>query len=61
MATNKMIFCPVCHKLTAQVIRNDNGVKLMQNGKSTLSLGKNSSGNSIAIKCSDGHSVKAEM
>ena len=59
--SNKTIFCPICHKLTAQVIRDDNGVKLMQNGKSILSLGKNSSGNSISIRCPAGHNVKVEM
>lgn len=58
---SKTIFCPVCHKLTAQVIRDGNGVRLMQNGKSILSLGKNSSGNSIGVKCPDGHSVSVEM
>ena len=58
---SKVVFCPICHKLTAQIIRDNNGVKLMQNGKSILSLGKNSSGNSIAIKCADGHSVKVEI
>ena len=55
------VFCPRCHKLTAQVVRNDEGVKLVQNGKTLLSLGKGSSGNSIAVKCEAGHTVSVKI
>lgn len=58
---SKTIFCPSCHKLTAQVISNDNGVKLTQNGKTILSLGKNSSGNNVNVRCPAGHTVRIEM
>jgi len=54
------VFCPKCHKLTAQVIRSDDGVKLVQNGKTLLSLGRGS-GNSIGVKCPSGHDVKVAV
>lgn len=59
--SNNSIFCPKCHKLTAQIIRNEDGVKVIQNGKVLLSLGKGSSGNSLAVSCPSGHRVKVEV
>lgn len=58
---NESIFCPKCHRLAAQVLRNDDGVKLVQNGKTLLFLGKGSTGNTIGIKCEAGHNVRVNI
>jgi len=55
------VFCPKCHRLAAQVLRNDDGVKLVQNGKTMLSLGKGSSGNTVGVKCPSGHNVQVRV
>lgn len=55
------IFCPKCHKLTAQIIRDDKRVELRQNGKVLLSLSKESHGNKIGVKCPSGHNVHVEV
>lgn len=51
------IFCPKCHKLTAELIRNEERVELRQNGKVLLALSAKSTGNTIGVKCPSGHSV----
>lgn len=55
------IFCPKCHKLTAQISRTDERVELRQKGKVLLSLSAKSTGNKIGLRCPSGHSVKVEI
>ena len=56
-----VIFCPKCHRLVAQVVKDDNGVKVMQGEKVLISLGGSSSkGNKISVNCPNGHPVEVE-
>ena len=57
----KTVFCPKCHKLAAEIVRNEERVELRQNGKVLLALSTKSSGNTISVKCASGHSVKVEL
>ena len=55
------IFCKECHKLAGYLVEDDQGRRLMVNGKSVINLGKGSSGNNIGIKCPDGHGVSVVL
>ena len=55
------IFCPKCHKMAAQIRRNEERVELRQNGKVLLALSSKSTGNTISVKCKSGHSVRVEI
>ena len=53
----KEIYCPKCHKLVAIVAENNNGKKVIQNGNVLINMPKGSTGNSLSVRCPDGHSV----
>ena len=55
------IFCPKCHKLAAELTRNEERVELRQNGKVLLALSAQSKANKISVRCPSGHSVKVEI
>lgn len=55
------IFCPKCHKLAAEVIRNEGRVELRQNGKVLLALSAQSRCNKIGVQCPSGHNVEVEL
>lgn len=59
------IFCKKCHKLAAQVEKGEEGTKVMQGGKTVLSLGKDPNismkGNKVSVKCGSGHNVQIEV
>ena len=55
------IFCPRCHKLAAQVIRNDGRVKISQGGKVLVSFEGGSEGNKISVNCPNGHPVEVKV
>lgn len=55
------IFCPKCHKLTAQINRSEERVELRQNGRVLLSLSAQTKGNTIGLKCPSGHNMKVEI
>lgn len=55
------IFCQKCHKLAAEIRKNEEKIELRQNGRVLLALSSKSSGNSISVKCPSGHSVKVEI
>jgi len=55
------IFCPKCHKLTAEIRKNEERVELVQNGKVLLALSSKSSGNKISVRCPSGHSVEVKI
>lgn len=45
------IFCRRCHKLAAQIRRNEDKVEVRQGGRVLLSLSAKSSGNKIGVSC----------
>jgi len=53
-----VVFCPVRHKLAAQVIKDKEGIKIMQNGRVLINAG---SINNISIVCPAGHGVKVKI
>ena len=55
------IFCPKCHKLAALVLTNNKSTKIVQNGKVLLNMPAGSSGNSMIVKCKDGHEVSIKI
>ena len=62
----KQVYCQKCHKLAAQVEKNEEGTRIMQGGKTLISLGGKSKinmggDNKIMIVCSSGHKVKVEV
>ena len=57
----KSIFCPKCHKLAAEITRNEERVELRQNGEVLLALSAQSSGNKISVRCKSGHSVEVTI
>ena len=55
------IFCKKCHKLAALVLTNNKSTKIVQNGKVLLNMPAGSSGNSMIVKCKDGHEVSIKI
>ena len=58
---SKTIFCPECHKITAVILRNAKGTKVVQNGKVLINLPAGSSGNTLVVQCPDGHKVEVKV
>ena len=58
---SETIFCKKCHKPAALVLTNNKSTKIVQNGKVLLNMPAGSSGNSMIVKCKDGHEVSIEM
>ena len=54
---SNQVYCKKCHKLVACVIESDDGKKIIQNGNVVINMPKGSSGNTITVRCVDGHSV----
>ncbi|KKM84020.1 hypothetical protein LCGC14_1303450 [marine sediment metagenome] len=62
----RIVFCNKCHKVAAQVEISNEGTKIMQGGKTIISLGDKSSiagmkGNALSIVCPQGHKVKVAV
>jgi hypothetical protein len=55
------VFCPKCHRLAAQVIDDDKGVRITQNGKVLVNFGKGSTRNSLSVMCPAKHPVKVKV
>lgn len=55
------VFCGKCHRLAAVVIADNEGTKVMQNGKSLLNIKGQTKMNDFSIKCPQGHPVKIKV
>ena len=53
-------YCPKCHKEAFRTEETDEGVKIIQGGRSVFNFNRSSNIN-IGISCPSGHNVKFEM
>jgi len=56
-----IIFCKKCHQPAATVVKDGDGTKVMQNGKSILNIKGETKMNNFSINCPHGHPVRVNL
>jgi len=51
-------YCPKCHKEAYRLRRENGKVKVVQNGRTIISLGGSSNIGTVSVTCPSGHSVR---
>lgn len=57
---SRQVFCRKCHQVAATIKTKDGKVKVMQGGKSMITLSEGS-GSNISVRCPNGHNVRLEL